>query len=137
MTDDLSTNGPAPTSSLKTIAVIDDDYLVAEATRGLLRAWGYQVLTITSRAAAIAAPAYQGRQPDLIISDYRGPSLWTTVEANAQPLRWCKGSIPVLFITGDTAPDHLRELCTSGHRMLYKPVEPAILRAVIGQLLGE
>jgi CheY-like chemotaxis protein len=135
--DNSTGNGQLSTSRPKIIAVIDDDHLVAEATQGLLRVWGYQVLTITSNAAAVASPGGRDWQPDLIISDYREPNRRTSVEANTQLGRWLRASIPVLLISGDTTPEHLRDLCTSGHCLLFKPVIPAILRTVIEQLLSK
>ena len=133
--DNSTGNGPVSTSRPKIIAVFDDDDLVAEATEGLLRVWGYQVLPTTSNAAEVANIDGRNWQPDLIISDYREPNRRTGLEANGQLCRWLRASIPVLLISGDTAPEHLRDLCASGHPLLYKPVNPAILRTVIEQLL--
>ena len=55
----------------KLVVVIDDDPLVLEATGGLLRSWGFQVVAAESHAEALAQLAKQGRRPDLIICDYR------------------------------------------------------------------
>lgn len=136
MIENFGENGASQTSSPKVIAVIDDDALVAEATKGLLQAWGYQVLTTTFTTPAIATPNDGDCQPDLVISDYREPNRSESVEIDAQLQRWLKASIPLLLISGDSAPEHLRDLCASGHRLLYKPVDPATLRIVIEQVLS-
>jgi hypothetical protein len=38
-------------------------------------------------------------------------------------------------ITGDTAPDRLREAQESGYPLLHKPVKPAQLRTAMRQLI--
>ena len=57
--------------SAKLVVVIDDDPMVLEGMSGLLRSWGYQVLTAATEDAALASLAAQGRRPDLIVCDYR------------------------------------------------------------------
>src|SRR5262249_29640274 len=52
----------------KFVVVIDDDPLVLDAMRGVLKSWGCSVLTAKSDSAALAALAREERQPDLIIS---------------------------------------------------------------------
>jgi len=137
MTGNSIDKGPFPTSKHKVIAVIDDDDLVTEAMEGLLQAWGYQVLTAKFSMAAIANRGDGDCRPDLIISDYREPNRQKSNEINDHVHRWLRAPIPVLIVSGDGAPEHLRDLCTSGHRLLYKPVDPATLRIVIEQVLSE
>ena len=43
--------------------------------------------------------------------------------------------IPALVITGDTAPDRLREAQESGHPLLHKPVMAGHLRAAMRRLM--
>ena len=43
--------------------------------------------------------------------------------------------IPAFLISGDTAPERLREARASGHHLLHKPVRPMRLRAMVSQLL--
>ena len=45
--------------------------------------------------------------------------------------------IPAFLISGDTAPERLREARASGYYLLHKPVLPITLRATISQLLKE
>ena len=54
----------------KLVMVIDDNELVRDGTRGLLKSWGCLVVTAESEDAAMAKLAEHGRRPDLIISDY-------------------------------------------------------------------
>ena len=45
--------------------------------------------------------------------------------------------IPAFLISGDTAPERLREARASGYYLLHKPVLPITLRAVVSQLLTD
>ena len=45
--------------------------------------------------------------------------------------------IPALLVTGDTAPDRLRDAEASGLPILHKPLNPARLRTLIANLLRE
>jgi hypothetical protein len=41
-----------------------------------------------------------------------------------------------VLISGDTAPERLREARASGYHLLHKPVQPAKLRALLIHLLA-
>ena len=43
--------------------------------------------------------------------------------------------IPAVLITGDTAPDRLREAAASGYPILHKPVSALMLAAVLADLV--
>jgi two-component system, sensor histidine kinase len=45
--------------------------------------------------------------------------------------------IPAFLITGDTAPERMREANAAGYHLLYKPVSAMRLRAVLTQVLGK
>jgi CheY-like chemotaxis protein len=114
--------------------VIDDDALVLDSVGGMLRSWGCKVVTADSLEAAASALAGEQR-PDLIISDYRLGDGQSGITAIAK-LRECFGaSIPAFLISGDTAPERLREAQESGHHLLHKPVRPMRLRAMVNQML--
>ena len=119
----------------KLIVVIDDDALVRDAMRGLLRRWGCFVVAAESERSALASLAGDDRRPDLIISDYRLADGHTGIEA-IQRLRSALGArIPAFLVTGDIAPERLREASANGLHLLHKPVEPMALRAMLNQIL--
>jgi signal transduction histidine kinase/CheY-like chemotaxis protein len=119
----------------KRIIVIDDDALVLDGMRGILQSWGCQVETAASGDAALAALAQNGGPPDLIISDSRLADGATGIEAIAR-LRAAAGTpIPAFVITGDTAPERLREASANGFHLLHKPVSPMALRTTLNRLL--
>jgi CheY-like chemotaxis protein len=117
------------------IAVIDDDALVLEATGELLVNWGYRVLTANSDRAALARISEHERRPDLIICDYRLSEGRTGIVVIAQLWKAFAAPIPAVIISGDTLPEHLRELRASGHHLLYKPVAPTTLKSLLEKLL--
>jgi signal transduction histidine kinase/DNA-binding NarL/FixJ family response regulator len=119
----------------KSVMVIDDDALVLEGMRGILKSWGCSVVAATSEDTALAA--LSERPPDIIISDYRledGKTGFDVIEG----IRRAFGTpIPAFLISGDTAPERLREARASGYYLLHKPVLPITLRSVITQLLRD
>jgi two-component system, sensor histidine kinase len=119
----------------KLVVVIDDDALVIEGMASVLKTWGCQVVAAASDDEAIASLAE--RPPDLIISDYRLSDEKTGFEA-VERLRHAFGApIPAFLISGDTAPERLREAKASGYYLLHKPVLPMTLRSLVNQLLRE
>jgi len=125
----------ADPASGKLIVVIDDDALALDAMRGLLRRWGCLVVTAESESAALATLSADEQRPDLIISDYRLADGNTGIEA-IQRLRSAFGApIPAFLVTGDIAPERLREASANGFHLLHKPVGPMALRAMLNQIL--
>lgn len=126
-----------PTDPLrgKLVVVIDDDALVLDGMRGVLRNWGCGVVTEPSAGEALARLTELGRTPDMIISDYRLADGKTGIEA-IECLRSALGkAIPAFLISGDSAPECLRDAGASGYHLLHKPVPPMALRAMLNGLL--
>jgi CheY-like chemotaxis protein len=125
----------ADTTSGRLVVVIDDDALVLDGMRGLLQSWGCQVVTAETDKAALASLADHARPPDLIISDYRLAHGDTGFDVIRRLRNALHAQIPAFLISGDTAPERLREASASGYYLLHKPVLPMSLRAVVSQLL--
>jgi signal transduction histidine kinase/CheY-like chemotaxis protein len=118
----------------KLVVVIDDDPLVLDGMGGLLRNWGCRVVSAASPDAILAGLAGHD-VPDLIISDYRLADGHSGIKA-IDDLRASFGApIPAFLISGDTAPERLREAQESGHYLLHKPIRPMKLRAMLHELL--
>jgi signal transduction histidine kinase len=107
------------------VLVIDDDEAVRAGMRQLLGAWGCEcdVADSIEEAQALA----RANPPGLVISDYRLRELRTGAEAIAALRAEFGASLPALLITGDTAPQRLREARASGVPLLHKPVLPSQL----------
>jgi CheY-like chemotaxis protein len=114
--------------SAKLVVVIDDDPLVLEATGGLLRSWGFLVVTADSYGEALGRLAEIGRRPDLIVCDYRLSEGSTGVDA-IEGLR-SAFEIPALLISGDPSSPP-GEGGFNGYNLLHKPVDAATFRAAL------
>ena len=119
----------------KLVVVIDDDPLVLDSTGGLLRSWGCQVLTAGSARVALAGLAECNQSPDLVISDYQLSDGQTGIEAIEELRKSLNLPIPAFLISGDMAPERMREARMSGYHLLHKPVRPRALRAMLSQFL--
>ncbi len=118
----------------KVILIIDDAPIVLEGTSGLLGKWGYSVVTAASDEVALIRLAEHDQRPDLIISDFHLANGKTGIEAIERIDAAFSASIPAILISGDTAPERLRDARDKGYILLHKPVDPMRLRAVMHQL---
>lgn len=112
----------------KLVVVIEDDPLVLEATGGLLRSWGCEVVTAESCDEAMKKLSDIGQRPDLIVCDYRlpkGPTGVDTIETLRDAFE-----IPALLISGDGASPACGDAGV-GYRLLHKPVNAEVFRAVL------
>ncbi len=107
------------------VLVIDDDEAVRIGMHHLLRNWGCQCETAESIEEALALARIHA--PDVVISDYRLREQRTGLEAIAAMRKLLGDTLPALLLTGDTAPDRLRETQASGIALLHKPVSPGQL----------
>jgi signal transduction histidine kinase/ActR/RegA family two-component response regulator len=117
------------------VLVLDDDASVLEAMRSLLERWGCDVVTTTTPEEAEAALGSDGRPLDMLVIDYRLRRHASGIETIGRLHQVAGHRVPALVITGDTAPDRLREAQDSGYPLLHKPVKPAELRTVMRQLI--
>lgn len=117
------------TSGSKLVVVIDDDPLVLEATGGLLKSWGCQVVTAESYDGAMAHLAEIRRRPDLIICDYRLSEGATGIDA-IEALR-SAFEIPALLISGDAASPQCDAF--NSYHLLHKPVDVSAFYSALVQ----
>jgi CheY-like chemotaxis protein len=118
----------------KLVIVVDDDALVLDSMSGLLRNWDCRVVAAATPDEALVALG-PDEQPDLIICDYRLANGQSGIAAIADLRKVSGASVPAFLISGDTAPQRLREARESGHFLLHKPVRALALRAMINRLL--
>jgi CheY-like chemotaxis protein len=112
----------------KLVVVIDDDPLVLEATKGLLRSWGCEVVAAESCGEAIKMLSVIGRRPDFIICDYRLPE--GSTGADAIEILRNAFQIPALLISADEGSLHTEAERNSCYA-LRKPVNAAAFRAAL------
>jgi two-component system, sensor histidine kinase len=119
------------------ILVIDDEAAVQEGMAALLRKWNCDVVTAGSGAEMMGKLVAVERLPDLIVSDYRLRGTENGFDVVEMLRNEFNVDIPALLVTGDTAPDRLRDAEASGLPILHKPLNPARLRTLMANLLRE
>ena len=102
------------------VLVIEDDEAVRTAMLHLLSNWGCQCRAVESIEEALTMTRVFA--PDVVISDYRLREQRTGAEAIAALRALLGNDLPALLITGDTAPERLREAQASGIPLLHKPL---------------
>ncbi len=119
------------------IWVVDDEPEVLETLRLRLLAWRAQVRNFDSLAAlsaAIGVAEPDAPAPDLLLTDQHlrdGTGLQGVALARA---RWPQ--LPVVVVTGDTAPGDIALLQRSGVLLLHKPFAADTLLAAMRRLLS-
>lgn len=108
------------------VLIVDDDEPVRQALGDLLTDCGCWCEAVDSQEAALHL--LRGFTPEVLLVDYRLRAHRNGVQA-VEAIRAELGrAVPAILVTGDTAPERLREAHASGLTLLHKPV-PA------GQLL--
>lgn len=117
------------------ILVIDDEAMIRSGMRNILQEWGCHVIEAESGGHALQLLSAQQTEPDIILSDYRLRENETGIDAINVIREKLNSPVPGIIITGDTAPDRLREARESGFLLLHKPIASSKLRSLIGYLL--
>lgn len=117
-----------------TVVVIDDEAAIREGMQAMLEDWGCTVVTATSAEEALDAVRSQQLTPNIVVADYRLREEKTGAQAIVQLQREFGAELPGVIITGDTAPERLREAQASGYLLMHKPVSPPKLRAALQRL---
>jgi CheY-like chemotaxis protein/anti-sigma regulatory factor (Ser/Thr protein kinase) len=110
------------------VLVIDDDYAVRSAMEALLGCWGCRIPTVEGGAEAL--DCLDSFQPQVVIADYRLRGNQTGQQVLKQIYQQLGRTLPSIIMTGDTAPNRLREAQSSGAVLLHKPVDAAACTAV-------
>ena len=116
------------------VLVIDDDDSVLQGMAQLLQGWGCSVATANSISAALEQARRQA--PQAVVSDYRLRSQHTGAQAISAVRLLLGYNVAALMVTGDTAPERLREALGSGVPLLHKPVAPEQLYSALADLLS-
>ena len=110
------------------LLVIDDEILIRESIELLLESWNNQVSTHASLKRALKHLSNCGKQPDALIVDYRLSEQENGLECIQEIRKKLNKELPSLIITGDTAPEQVKELESSGIPFIHKPINAEALR---------
>ncbi len=116
------------------ILCLDNEPAILDGMRALLGGWGCDVRIASSEIEAEAH--LNDAIPDILIVDYHldhGETGLTALNALASIL----GHHPVatLVLTADHTDETKRRISAAGHEILYKPIRPAALRAMLGRMM--
>lgn len=101
---------------MRTILIVEDNYMIADMVEDTLVANGYQVCGITDTVAGGVA-LYRQHRPSLIIIDLHlgNGELGTQLIPKIRPF----GKVGILYVTGNSSEFHLSR--EDGHACLSKP----------------
>ena len=105
------------------VLVVDDEEKVRESTANALRLYGIQVELAEGAEQALAVAARLGHALHAAIIDYRLSSGQDGIKLAGDLRNHLGRKLPILLVTGDTAPERVREAQYSGLKVLYKPVK--------------
>ena len=118
---------PQVTLSGALIVVVDDEPAILDATSLVLRQWGCKVVSAASGAEAIERLSLCERVPDAIVCDHRLLGTETGVDVIEALRSEFNFDIPALLITGDTSPERMQSILTTGIPVLNKPLQDHVL----------
>ena len=117
------------------VLVIDDDAPIRVGMEEILHSWGCRTILADSAESALQQLGHNERTPDLIVADYRLREGKTGVQGIERINAHVGRDIPAIIVTGDIAPERVREAKRSGYHLLHKPVSAANLRSLASYLL--
>lgn len=139
---DVAAAPPASWAGLRVI-VIDDEAPVRQGMQSLLGAWGCECASFESPAEALEhlKQLPDDKLPQLLISDYRLRNNLTGSQAIAQVREAVRAQgvaskLPAIIVTGDTAPERIRDAQSTDALLLHKPVSAVALQRALAQLLS-
>jgi signal transduction histidine kinase/CheY-like chemotaxis protein len=122
---------PSKSETSLLIALVDDEESIREGLLQLLRLWGYEVIVAASGTQLIEQLEQMGRQPNVLITDYRLANNLTGMDVIAALNAMFQKDIPALIVTGETDEKQIKQMNTGNFQVLHKPVHPAKIRAFL------
>jgi CheY-like chemotaxis protein len=113
------------------ILLVDDEEGVRRGMRILLEELGCKVELAADTDEAVLA--YRRSTIDLLIADFRLRNDDNGIRA-IRTLRNICPELPALLLTGETAPNRLKEALETGIPVLHKPVSPQLLIQEISRI---
>ena len=110
------------------VLVLDDEEAVRRGMETLLRAFGCEVRTAGCIAEAVTQCRFM--PPDILLVDLRLRGNENGIAA-IHELRSTRPALPAILVSGDTAPDRLKDAHRAGIALLHKPVSAATLHQAI------
>ncbi len=113
------------------VLVVDDSAEVRTAMQALLSAWGCEVMTAASVAELMPQLMGLKTAPRLLLCDALLDAGGRGLVAIEELREVFNDDLPAILVTGDTAPERLREAVAEGLPLLHKPVTLPQLREAL------
>ncbi|HEY0832347.1 MAG TPA: response regulator, partial [Azospirillum sp.] len=126
--------GEAKAGAPRRILVVEDDPVQRQGVQLLLESWGHTVTAAADGPAALECLRGAPRPPDAVVTDFRLPGPLTGVQVVTRIGELAGRPVPGIILTGDTAPERIREAVATGCRLLHKPFTPDLLRDALAAL---
>ncbi|WP_323752841.1 PAS domain-containing hybrid sensor histidine kinase/response regulator [Marinobacter sp.] len=117
------------------VLCIDNDAAILQGMVALLGNWKCDVTAAESLETALTK--LSGKKPDIILADYQLDDNRNGLDAMDSVRAELGNDIPGMLITGYMAPEVREDAINRGYQILYKPVKPAALRALVNKLLKQ
>ena len=117
------------------VLCIDNDPAILQGMTALLSNWRCDV--IAAQSLESARECLNNRRPDIILADYQLDDNRNGLDAMDTLRKEIDPGIPGILITGYTAPEVREDAIKRGYQVLYKPIKPAGLRAMVNKLLKQ
>jgi signal transduction histidine kinase/ActR/RegA family two-component response regulator len=127
----------APLDLPRHVLLIDDEADIGDAMTALLTSHGIRLHAVhdeTQAAAAFGIAAREGTGFDAMLCDYRLANGADGLDAALRLRQRFNPDLPVLLITGETAPARLQRVRELGVPVLFKPVAAEALLAALAKI---
>lgn len=110
---------------------VEDDELLSASVAALLRTQGYQSLTATDGASALAWVTQRDASPDVLIIDSNLPGDMDGADAAQAICRSLGRVVPTIILSGELSNAGLPWLPGAPLFCVWKPVDPEVLLKVV------
>jgi Na+/proline symporter/signal transduction histidine kinase len=115
-----------------TALCIDNEPKILDGMEALLSGWGCRVVKASGLEAAIALVGGMPQPPDGLLVDYHLDN-GTGIDAIVALRNHLRVDLPAILITADRGPEVREDARAHDVQLLYKPLKPAALRALLAQ----
>lgn len=116
------------------VLLIDDEVMIRESMTLLLESWDCEAVAFSGIDDTLAYIDAENYSPEALIVDYRLRDHQTGTAALEAINKKLNRTLPSLIITGDTAPEKVKELEDSDLPFLHKPIEAKALLSFLNKV---
>jgi PAS domain S-box-containing protein len=117
------------------VLCIDNDPSILHGMTALLTNW--ECMVKTAKSLESAREQLANERPDIILADYQLDDDQNGLDVMDALRNQIDSGIPGILITGHMAPEVREDAIKRHYQILYKPVKPAALRAMVNKLLKQ